>query len=263
MRNFLLLSVWLWVADCATAQDRQAKFTSFDGTQVYYEVTGQGRPVLLVHGFIVNRTMWQRGPLIQSLVNAGFQVISLDLRGNGLSDKPHQLADYQNDAEAKDIMALAKHLQLRKYAVVGYSRGSIIAARLLVLDKHVQSAVLGGMGAEFTKPDWPRRWMMAEAFAGKPRPETQGALNYARSSGADTLVMNLLQQAQPVTTAAELGRIKKPVLIIAGDQDTDNGAAADLAKLLPKSTLRTVPGTHNNTAASAAFAEGVVQFLQQ
>jgi pimeloyl-ACP methyl ester carboxylesterase len=263
MGKLKLLLIAVLLAGSALAQDRQAKFTSFDGTQIYYEIKGQGHPVVLLHGFIVNRTMWQRGQLIEALVKAGYQVINLDLRGNGLSDKPQQLAAYQNDAEVRDIMALTKHLGLRKYSVVGYSRGAILAARLLVLDKRVRVAVLGGMGAGFTKPDWSRRQLMADAFGGKPSPETQAAVNYAKTSGADTLVMHYLQVAQPMTSEAELAQVRKPVLVISGDQDTDNGAAAGLAKLLPKSTLQAVPGNHNNTAQSAAFAGAVVLFLQR
>jgi hypothetical protein len=57
-----------------------------------------------------------------------------------------------------------KFLGVKKYSFVGYSRGSIIGARLLVLDKHVKKAVLGGMGADFTNPEWPRRIAYYEAL---------------------------------------------------------------------------------------------------
>jgi pimeloyl-ACP methyl ester carboxylesterase len=261
MRKLILLC---WLAPAlALAQGQSGEFTSFDGTLIYYETQGQGPPVLLLHGFIVDRTMWQRGPLVQQLVQAGHRVIVPDLRGNGRSGKPQTLAAYQNDAEARDLMALATHLGLRRYQVVGYSRGAIIAARLLVLDRRVRAAALGGMGAHFTDPKWPRRWAMAEAFAGRPTPATQPALAYARAIGADTLAMHYLQVAQPVTSPAELGRVRRPVLVIAGDQDTDNGPAAELAQLLPRATLKTVPGNHNNTPASAGFADAVVGFLQK
>ena len=68
------------------------------------------------------------------------------MRGNGNSDKPHDSTAYDNDAEAKDIMLLMHRLKIKQYSAVGYSRGSIITARLLVLDKRVMNAVMGGMG---------------------------------------------------------------------------------------------------------------------
>lgn len=259
------LSLLFFFLSSAIAQDRQPLFKSFDGTQIHYEVQGKGFPVVLLHGFIVNSNMWKRGTLIAGLVEAGFQVINVDLRGNGLSDKPHELSAYANDAELKDIMALMKHLKLKKYNVVGYSRGAILTARLLVMDKNINAAVMGGMGADFTDPKWARPKIFEEAFSGKAAlyPELQNAVNYAKTSGADTLVMALLQKVQPVTTPAQVRKVKKPVLVISGDEDTDNGKAADLAKLLPKSTLSTVKGNHNNTASTAAFTESIVKFLKE
>ena len=132
-------------------------FTSFDGTRIAYQVKGNGEPVLLVHGFIVNGESWKRSALYNDLLNAGYKVIILDQRGNGKSDKPHTDDAYANDAEAKDIMGLLKKIGISNYNVVGYSRGSIITARLLVLDKNVKRAVLGGIGTGFTDPEWPRR----------------------------------------------------------------------------------------------------------
>src|SRR6185369_1258295 len=98
---------------------------------------------------------WKKTALYNDLLAAGYRVIILDQRGNGKSDKPDNEAGYANDAEAKDIMGLMTALKVNSYNVVGYSRGSIITARLLVLDSRVKRAVMGGMGLDFTNPDWP------------------------------------------------------------------------------------------------------------
>src|SRR5262245_12028148 len=81
------------------SSDTGAYFRSFDGTKIYYEVRGDGEPVLLVHGFIVNGQSWKRTELYKDLLNAGYKVIILDQRGNGFSDKPHDSIAYDNDAE--------------------------------------------------------------------------------------------------------------------------------------------------------------------
>ncbi len=243
---------------------REPLFTSFDGTKIHYQVQGKGKPVVLVHGFIVHSATWPGAPLYQQLLDHGYRVITLDLRGNGKSDRPHQLSAYRQDAEARDIMGLMKHLGIQKYAAVGYSRGAIITARLLVLDPNVKAAVLGGMGAHFTNPDWPRRVAFANAFLGKapPQPMTAGAMQFARSIGADTLALGYMQEAQPVTSPRELRAVKQPVLVISGDQDSDNGPATELAAMLGNATLATVPGDHNGTLRTEAFAAKVLQFLQ-
>lgn len=238
-------------------------FNASDGTPIYYEVRGTGKPVLLVHGFIVNSNSWKHTALYQSLLNGGYKVILLDMRGNGKSGKPHNPEAYENDAEANDIMQLMALLKIKKYDVVGYSRGSIITARLLVLDKKVQKAVLGGMGSDFTNPDWPRRIMFYRALMGDSIPELKGAVQYVQQQGFDQLALAYLQKAQPSTSAAALGKVHQPVLIICGDKDTDNGNAKDLAALFKKSQFITVPGGHNTATATADFANAVLDFLKQ
>src|SRR4051812_14793330 len=103
-----------------SAQDTAGKyFTSFDGAKIYYQVKGSGEPVVLVHGFLNSGENWKRAALYDELVNGGFKVITLDMRGNGKSDKPHNFEAYANDAEAKDVMGLMKELHIKKYNVVG------------------------------------------------------------------------------------------------------------------------------------------------
>ena len=262
---FLLCVCLSFLSNFCFAQDRNPLFKSFDGTQIHYEITGQGKPVVLLHGFIVNSQMWKRGLLITELVNAGYQVINIDLRGNGLSDKPHEDAAYKNDSEIKDIIMLMKHLGHEKYDVVGYSRGAILVAKLLTMDRNVKAAVMGGMGTGFTDPNWHRRRNFEQAFSGKAHlfPELQGAINYAKTSGADTVVMRLLQTYQPTTSEKKLKKVKIPILVICGDEDKDNGKPEDLAKLLPNATLSIVKGNHNNTHATKEFAESIVSFLKK
>jgi pimeloyl-ACP methyl ester carboxylesterase len=240
-------------------------FKSFDDTQIHYEIMGKGRPVVLLHGFIVNSKSWKGGALPKKLTDAGFQVILVDLRGNGQSDKPHDLAKYENDAEIRDVIELMKFLGIMEYDIVGYSRGSILAAKMISMDKHIKTVTLGGMGADFTSPNWYRKKNFEEIFTGKAHlyPEFQGAVDYAKSSGADTLVLGLLQKAQPMTTFKEMKKFKKPVLVISGSEDTDNGKAEDLAKIFTNATLKIVPGkNHNNASSSEGFAEDVLQFLK-
>ncbi len=172
MRTVVLVFVALFFTTASFSQDQPdtASFKSFDDTKIYYEVRGKGYPVLLVHGFITNSESWKRSALYNDLASAGYKVIIADLRGNGKSGKPHTPEAYENDAEAMDLMVLADKLGLTKYSVVGYSRGAIIASRLLLLDKRVSSAVLGGMGSDFTNPEWPRRIMFYKALSGEQVP---------------------------------------------------------------------------------------------
>lgn len=271
MRSIFFISCFFIVA-VSTAQTDSLilKFpkdsgylSSFDGTKIYYEVRGKGKPVLLLHGFIVNGNSWKKAALYPDLLNAGYKVIIPDMRGNGKSDKPHDSTAYDNDAEAKDMIQLMALLKVKKYSVVGYSRGSIITARLLVLDKNIQTAVMGGMGTDFTNPFWPRRIMFYRALMGDSIPELKAMVAYVQQQNLDQLALAYLQRSQPATSKKALGKITQPVLVISGSEDADNGSAAKLAKLLPNSTLATVPGDHNHAAATSEFSNAVIHFLQQ
>lgn len=237
-------------------------YTSFDGAKIYYEVHGNGKPVLLIHGFVVSGNSWKHNALYTSLLQAGYKIILPDLRGNGKSDKPHDSAAYDNDAEAKDLTGLISFLNIKQYDVVGYSRGSIITARLLVLDHRVKKAVMGGMGADFTNPQWSRRIMFYRGLMGDSIAAVKGLIAYIQQQHLDQLALAYMQRSQPSTSKEALAKVQQPVLVISGDIDTDNGSADALAKLLPHSVRATVPGDHNHAVATQEFAMEVLKFLE-
>lgn len=262
----VLLIILLLPFYLSAQQDNLPQNTSFftapDGARIYYEVTGKGSPVLLVHGFMNTGNNWKRTVLYDTLLKLGYQVITLDLRGNGRSDKPHTDAAYANDAEAKDIMQLVTLLKLSSYEVVGYSRGSIITARLLVLDKRLQKAVLGGMGEQFTNPEWPRRIQFYHALAADTVPALHLMVENAKKNGLDIAALAMQQKHQPSASAAELAQVHVPVAVVCGDKDSANGNGATLAAMIPGATFMTVPGEHNTAWGTREFAEKVIGFLK-
>lgn len=264
MRTLLSICCLFFVSFVHAQTSRDPLFKSFDGTQIHYDVLGEGKPVVLLHGFITNGESWRRAPVRQALADAGFKVVTLDLRGNGRSDKPHNAEAYSNNAELKDVMALMKHLGLTSYDVVGYSRGAILTAKLMTMDKQVHRAVMGGMSADFTDPNWSRRKNFHEALT-KPgsHPELQAAVDNAKKSGADTVALARMQEFRPTTSRAELGKIRIPLLVVNGDQDLDNGDPKQLADAVPGARLVMVPGTHGGAMATPEFAKAVVDFLKQ
>ena len=238
-------------------------YTSFDGTKIYYEVQGTGTPVILIHGFCGTGEGWKKSIVYTNLIKGGYKVIILDLRGNGQSDKPHTDEAYSNDAEAKDIMGLMTSLNITKYNIVGYSRGSIIASRLLVLDTRVNKTVMGGMGDGFTDPQWPRRLhAYATLMGSKNFHEFDDMMKYIHTQNFDIPALAMQQKHQPTTSHAELSKITKPVLIIRGSDDKENGSEIGLQRMIPGSRVSYVPGDHNTASKNNQFSAAVFFFLQ-
>ncbi|MEA1786890.1 alpha/beta fold hydrolase [Arenibacter sp. GZD96] len=252
---FFLLSI-------VGVQSQVQFFSSFDAVRIAYTDEGNGKPILLLHGFMNSGDAWNQTILKKELLHQGYRVIVPDLRGNGQSDAPQNSDAYSNDAEIKDIIALANMLQLKKYDAIGYSRGSIILAKLLTEDRRIKKAVIGGMGLDFTNPNWNRRIMFSEAFAGNSTLETEGAVTYAKSIGADLKVLHWLQKYQPVTSQEELKKIKAKVLVLAGKEDVANGNPIDLKNAIPRANVVLVKGDHNGAYKNTAFSEAVLSFLK-
>ena len=262
MKFLLALLIGIFCISPVCAQNDSGYFKSFDGAKIYYETKGSGEAVLLVHGFIVNGQSWKKTALYHDLLAAGYRVIILDQRGNGKSDKPDNEAAYANDAEAKDIMGLMTALKLSSYNVVGYSRGSIITARLLVLDNRVKRAVMGGMGLDFTNPDWPRRIQFYHALRGDNVPELANMVKYVQDAGLDQRALSFLQKYQPSTPKEDLAKVKQPVLVICGTEDSDNGSAEELSKVFSRATYARVPGYHGAALGTKEFSQEVIKFLK-
>lgn len=102
-----------------------------DGVGIEYEVTGEGPPVVLLHGFPDSGRLWRHQ--VPALAEAGFQVIVPDLRGYGRSDKPEDIEAYSLMRLAGDVMAILADLQIPRANVVGHDWGAALAWALASL----------------------------------------------------------------------------------------------------------------------------------
>jgi non-heme chloroperoxidase len=94
---------------------------------LYYEDHGSGQPVVLIHGYPLSGASWEKQ--VPVLLNAGHRVITYDRRGFGKSSQP--TAGYNYDTFAEDLHKLITHLELREFALVGFSMGGGEVARYL------------------------------------------------------------------------------------------------------------------------------------
>ncbi|MFX0165262.1 MAG: alpha/beta fold hydrolase [Candidatus Hodarchaeota archaeon] len=114
-----------------------------EGVKIYYEIEGEGPPVVMIHGFPANLERWKETNWVTTL-KKGYQLILLDCRGHGKSDKPHD-ESYYGQKMTDDVVNLMEHLSIDKANFLGYSMGAYITFRLLLSNPSLFiSAILGG-----------------------------------------------------------------------------------------------------------------------
>src|SRR5437899_7705798 len=89
-----------------------------DVVAIEFDVTGDGRPVVLLHGFPDSRRLWRNQ--VPALADAGFRVIVPDLRGYGASDKPDDVEAYALPFLAGDVLAVLDAEGVERAHVVGH-----------------------------------------------------------------------------------------------------------------------------------------------
>ena len=246
------------------------RFASFDGVGLAYESYGSAnaRPVLLLHGFAADsEANWVRPRLVEALVDAGRRVITLDARGHGHSDKPHDPAAYADDAMVRDAEALLDHLGIEQVDVCGYSMGAMTTYALVGREARARSAVLGGVGGRLGGPALAKRApRIAEALlADNPsaiEDRTAAAFrSFADSTGADLRALAAIQRARRSASRPATPRIRVPTLVIVGDGDTLVGPPDELAARIPGATVTIVSGDHLTAVFDPEFRAGIVAFL--
>jgi non-heme chloroperoxidase len=95
--------------------------------ELHYEDYGQGRPVVLIHGYPLSGRAWDKQ--VPALLAAGYRVITYDRRGFGRSSQPASGYDY--DTFAADLSTLMEHLDLRDATLAGHSMGTGEVTRYL------------------------------------------------------------------------------------------------------------------------------------
>lgn len=129
-------------------------FESFDETPVYYEVRGQGEPIILLYGIACSANHWHYQ--IQRF-SKHQQTITMDYRGHQKTPLPLDSKNLSIEAIAKDLICLVEHLELEKVNVWGHS-----FATQVILSAYEQ------------KPEIFKRLVLVNAFASNPLKHTKG-----------------------------------------------------------------------------------------
>ena len=138
--RILLLSVCLLlILACRQPAEHRSGYISIAGSKIYYETTGKGQPLLLLHGGFLNLHMWDQQV---ADLSKNFQVIACDLRGHGAT-----IDDTTNYLMADGIKALLDTLHIKQSAIAGLSLGGATALEFAIAyPDYVNKLILLGPG---------------------------------------------------------------------------------------------------------------------
>jgi pimeloyl-ACP methyl ester carboxylesterase len=240
-----------------------------DIVDISYEVSGEGPPVLLIHGFASNaRVNWWDTGWVKTLNEAGYQTITLDNRGHGQSTKLYDEAAYPAPLMAEDARRLLDHLGIAKTLVMGYSMGARISAFLTVNHpERVRAAVLSGLAENLIKgfggSEPIAKALEAASVDSISDPAARAFRVFAEQTRSDlkALAACMRSERQKITTA-ELSQIRVPVLIVAGEADDIAGRVQPLVDAIPGAQGVVLPRrNHMNAVGDRQHKEAVVKFF--
>jgi pimeloyl-ACP methyl ester carboxylesterase len=240
-------------------------FKGRDGVELAYREVGDGRPVVLIHGFFSNATInWIKYGTAQALVDRGFRVIMPDLRAHGDSAKPHDAAAYPPDVLAEDGEALLEHLGLTDYDLGGYSLGGRTVTRMLVRGARPRRALIMGMGLDGVLHPLRNREHFVDVLStdrtfahGTPEFMTQAFL---RTTGGDPLALIHVVDTQVECTLEQLAAVPVPTAVILGTED-DNGPGPGLADAFAEGYFVPIPGSHMSAVTRPELGLAIAAFL--
>lgn len=243
---------------------------AYNGGHLYYESVGSGEPIVFVHGFTLDHTMWQ--PQVD-FFSQQYQVVAYDARGFGRSSLPNGVYSH-----ADDLYALHRRLGLTRAHLVGLSMGGRIAANFtldhpeMVTTLTLIDSALDGCPSDI---DWDvhakaqglerakEHWLNHEIFAAARR---QAAVVTAlrtiigNYSGWHWLQHDPLSSAD-IPARARLHQITQPTMVMVGEADVPyfHTVADVLATGISGSRKAVVP--HVGHMASMEAPDGVNQLL--
>lgn len=231
-------------------------YVEVNGMQMYYEVSGEGDPLLVLHGAYMN--IPSMGEIIPRLAKT-HKVYAIEFQGHGRTEDIDRPITYPNLAD--DAAAFMDAVRIEKADVFGYSMGAVAGLQLAI--RHPERVdQLVGASIAYDATGWQPAFremiptMSPQMFVGGPM-EAEWQKLAPNKDGFNDLVEKLIAlEKEPMAWEDDVRALQAPVLIIAGDADVSTlehsvsmfrllggGVMGDMGQPLPESRLAILPAT--------------------
>lgn len=255
MHKKIILLILLFIPLFLKA-NKDSGYVNVNGLKMYYEVYGEGKPIVLLHGSFMNIAMnWSQ---VIPVLAKTHKVIVPEMQGHGHTKDIARA--FSCEAMADDVSGLLKYLKIDSADILGYSMGGAIAFQFAVRHPE-QLRRLVVLSATYTSDGW---WpdvvasfakMNADIFKGSPIQQEYENNGNDPAQFSSWVTRILSMERKPYDWTKEVMKIKAPIFMAIGDADGvryDHALALYVAKGggktgdlqgLPKSRLAVLPGT--------------------
>jgi pimeloyl-ACP methyl ester carboxylesterase len=234
-------------------------FVDNDGVNIYYEVEGEGSPLMLHHGLTSSHNTFKRNGYTEKL-RKNYRLILIDARGHGKSDKPHDSNEYELRNIVSDTIAVLDELGEERSHFLGYSMGGSVGLGIGIYSPdRFKSLIIGGMGMAETdsEEEINRRKMFIDVFReGNEATVAWFERMYVLSPELREELMGNDPEAlvacwsvrEHVGFEDRLPLVELPCLFYAGDKDYLYERSKKTAEMIPNSKFVSLPGLDHSGA---------------
>ncbi|KAA0989215.1 alpha/beta fold hydrolase [Dyadobacter aurulentus] len=234
----------------------ESGYADVNGLKMYYEVYGEGKPLVLVHGSFMTIPMnWSQ---IIPMLARDRKVIVAEMQAHGRTKDIPRAFTYENMAD--DVSGLITHLKLDSVDVLGYSMGAAVSFQMTIRHPEQVRRLVILSGVYKNDGWWPEveksfKTMNADMFKGSPIQQQYDSLGNDPAKFDDFIDKVISIDRKPYDWSKEVKNIKAPILMVIGDADgvryehalelfraKGGGKMGDINGL-PKSRLAILPGT--------------------
>ena len=236
-------------------------YAASEGVRIHFHVEGTGSPLVLLHGFGVSGDAWRTGGHVEALSDE-FQVITMDARGHGRSDKPHGPAAYCLPKRVRDVTSVLDAAGVESAYILGYSLGGITALGVCTFaPQRLRSAIVLGAHpyAERLPVDFEecgQRYIDCGARAAIERREAEsGPLSHDQKAELEARDWKALGAALVATSRIQglsdgISQGQIPYLLLCGTGDEGHDLAKQAAVEFPNVSFMSLEGLDHHESRS-------------
>jgi len=253
MTRLLISYILFFIIGSCQVTDAQTKvmktktgYANVNGIKLYYEIHGEGKPLVLIHGG--GSTIQTTFGSVLHILAKKYTIIAVELQAHGHTSDRNAPETFQQDAD--DVAALLQQLGISKASFFGFSNGGTTSLQIAIRHPEVVDKIVVASGAYQREGFIPGFFegMQHASLANMPKPLQDAFLKINPDTNALLTMHNKDRDrmiAFPDWSDDDLKSIKAPALIINGDKDVvTNDHVLKMSGLIPNAELMILPGVH-------------------